>query len=155
MFRKFTASAFLLVMGLLIALKHPTLGYCLCVDSYFAGSCDCRTELPLKTASSDDAACSGCCPSSAYGSKTAGFAAQDPCTDCEDVLMIDVGDFLWHGSTEVHEAGDSIATTPAFAQAAYQLPKALLKSAISARGDPPPTLGAGIPLYLRHSVLRL
>ena len=154
MFRKITASVFLIVMALLIALKHPVLGYCLCIDSYFAGNCACQAEQPVTTAL-DNATCPGCCPSGASGLTAPEFAEQSPCSVCEEVLMVDVGDFIWHGGNEMPEGGESVATSPAIADAASVLPKAYVKAAMSARGDPPPILRAGMPLYLRHSILRL
>ncbi len=52
MIRKLTAVMFLMVMALLITLKNPVLGYCLCLDAYFTGDCVCQVEEATSRAAS-------------------------------------------------------------------------------------------------------
>lgn len=170
MIRRFTAFTFLLVMALTITLKHPVLGYCMCLDSYFTGACECQvvtvtvkvTESPESSA---DANCPSCCSASSCETSSESIECSDiseesaPCDDCVKQLVIDVGEFIWHGSDKLPI---DVATTlpptlllsPEFdlllaANFSYYTP-------MSIRGDPP--LGiyhSDLPHYLSHSVMRL
>ncbi|MGB0990916.1 MAG: hypothetical protein ACPG32_00430 [Akkermansiaceae bacterium] len=164
MLRKVSAVTLLLVMTLLITLKHPVLGYCLCVDSFFAGDCSCEVaQKAQKKTSSATQSCSHCCQETACNTPADGsLAPAAPCDDCSKRLSIDVDDFVWNGTVQVpndpqllddgssHYGADLVfsgAQAPAFASGPI-------------RGDPPPHSVAipaypGLPVYLRYSVLRL
>lgn len=160
MFRKFTALAFLSVMTLLIALKHPVLGYCLCLDAYFTGGCVCQTaKLEKQQVSRTDTAkpgCPGCCsPPAAEQTPQSPADPQDPCDDCTKHLSIDVGDFVWSVSDGVPDTPE--CQLPAVVCRPTDFPRSgsAAYAPASARGAPPPFLAQSTPLHLRHCVLRL
>ena len=165
MLRKTTAVIFMLVMTLLIALKHPVLGYCLCLNSYFTGDCVCQVEKsqPDNTSAAKEKATSPC-PSCCASSETVETDNdQDtpvepiPCDDCTEHLNIDVGDFVWQSSDKVPSDSELTVALPiSIAALELNLPIASYYSPMSIRGDPPPGLyDTALPLYLKHSVLRL
>ena len=164
MHRKISAIAFMVVMTLLITLKHPVLGYCLCLDSYFTGGCTCGTAQPnpqptsgLKNAT--ESCCTSCGSNSAGKAHSDTFAAvsTDPCDDCTEYFNLEVGDFLWDATDDV--SGESIFSVPAsqvYPQSMMLAESSIFSTAAPIRGDPPPgTLCDSVPIYLRHSVLRL
>lgn len=141
MFRKSTALMFMLVMTLLITLKHPVLGYCMCERMYVAGDISC----PVK----DSAACS-CCENS---------DDTEPCDDCMKHLNIDVGSFLWSGIDELPVGSENITPPLLFASIVdFDLTHRFLNTPLDTRGDPPLGLNASdssAPIFLRNSALRL
>lgn len=172
MFRKFSALAFLLVMAVVITLKHPVLGYCMCLDAYFTGDCSCQAA----SASSVDSASTTdqpkpCCTSCA--SKSASQVAEkpadvtsdsrstatqpDPCDDCVKQLIVDVGCFHWQHSDDI--PSDTEVLLPSMATVEKQTSKspALFSPTTAIRGDPPPpdVVRYDLPLFLRLAVLRL
>jgi hypothetical protein len=155
MFRKCTALAFMLVMTLLITLKHPVLGYCLCLDSYFTGDCVCQAEKKsADPTAKQDSPCPSCC-STSEAENNEDIPAPTPCDDCTEHLLVDVGDFVWNVSDDVPSDTETFLLTPTFDLCSVQLPLASLHTTASARGDPPPGQNDGVPIYLRHRVLRL
>ena len=177
MLRKTTAMIFMLVMAMLITLKHPVLGYCLCLDSYFTGDCVCQVEKSQSTHSSvgndnstangkSDSPCPTCCATSEIAecsSNSITDGNQDapvestPCDDCTEHFNIDVGDYVWHSSDKVPLNTEMVVAIPYnFAVQELKIPSGSFYSPMSIRGDPPPGLhNTDIPLYLRLSVLRL
>lgn len=159
--RKLTALTFLAVMTLLITLKHPVLGYCFCLESYFTSDCVCQLEKnataePEKSDVSSDQTCSDCCASCDAKTSDDTPDKPSPCDDCTESLSIDVGSFVWDGSHEIPSDTESLLPVPVYALDIIGIPAASAHSEIAARGDPPPILSSGsIPLYLRHAVLRL
>lgn len=149
----------MLVMTLLITLKHPVLGYCLCLDAYFANNCLCLPEKATHkpTPASKPAYQENCC-SSTTASTEISPEKQEPCEDCVELLALDVGDFVWKNTspspsdTEFHH----LLPPAAFADKYLSPATASEHSVAAIRGSPPPDLYSGMPpLYLRHSVLRL
>lgn len=144
MFRKSSALMFMLVMTLLIALKHPVLGYCLCSDAYITSSSSCF--------SNEASPCSGC-------SEIKTNVAPEPCTDCVEHFSIDVDDFLWEASD------DSTDTTKRVELPLVQYPSfdniarnAYIYSPTAIRGDPPPGVNENdisSPILLRLGVFLL
>ena len=163
MLRKITAVIFMLVMALLITLKHPVLGYCLCLDAYFTGDCVCQVEKPAAPAVSQDSAstCPSACANCALQVENENSVDTDsqplPCDDCTKHLNLDVGDFVWQSTAYVPaDTGFWLPLPAAFAPDAVQFSLVLKDTPMSIRGGPPPGLiDDGLPLYLRHSVLRL
>jgi hypothetical protein len=155
--RNMLAVMFFAVMAMLIALKHPVLGYCLCIDSYYAGDCVCAVDTPTTATSSCPSSCSTC-PStcSTYETSTGQDAdSPAPCSDCTQVLLVNVGDFVWHASDDIPSDSATPLTSPEYDLCSKPLPMASQHSTIRNRGDPPPDLLSGTPLYLRNLVLRL
>ncbi len=151
MFRKTTAVMFIAVMAMLIALKHPVLGYCLCLDSYIAGDCVCEVEKPATDSASHDSSCNTCCSET----ESHNDPASSPCDDCTQHLMVDVGDFVWQVSDKIPSDTETLLPPHDFDLRSVQLPLASLHTTAPARGDPSPGLTGRTPIYLRHSVLRL
>ncbi len=161
MFRQFTAVVFLLVMALLIILKHPVLGYCLCLDAYFTGDCVCQVEQAAPAAASENLAprCPDCCAQACTDDEQEAPSPKDPvpCDDCTKHLNVDVGEFVWHGSDKVPTDHGPWAPLPAllapdvtrFADVWPDIPTSIRS------GPPPGMIGHDPPLYLRLSVLRL
>lgn len=136
--RSFTVSAFLMMMTLLIVLKSPVLGYCHCIEGYFFGDCEC-IEQPVCS--------SGCC------SDTPNQTA--PCDDCSDELAVDVGDYLWSPATEI-PALDLLAATDFSAPGLHARPDVLITRDSTVRAHAPPHLACeGVPVFLRHAVMRI
>lgn len=153
-------------MTMVITLKHPVLGYCLCLDAYFTGDCKCQLEQAAKptdqptTAEASSSKCTSCCGTEAADHKKTTTEKQkptEPCDDCVKQLIVDVGDYVWHGSDQLPVASEF--TIPPFSYSIIELssPSNLaFYSPVSIRGDPPPGLhDSDIPHYLSHSVMRL
>lgn len=158
-FRKFTALTFMLVMTLLITLKHPVLGYCLCLDAFFAGDCVCQVDTKTITPDSqvkESGCCSSCetAPAEAVSSE---LAEQTPCNGCTEHLNIDVGDFIWQNTQYVSTDDSLTAPSPvSFEPQSLAYPKSHYSPTTPIRGGPPPGHLAHLPpLYLRLAVLRL
>lgn len=152
MLRKVSAVTFMLVMAMVITLKHPVLGYCLCLDTYFAGNCVCAPTGPT----AENTGCHGCCSTS----ETEGNQAPEPCEDCTNPLSIDTGDFVWDGSHKIpsENSSENPANTLLFSTEQSLTFQELTDAHMAIRGSPPPidiTLSTSVPIYLRHSVLRL
>lgn len=179
MFRQFTAIAFMAVMTLLITLKHPVLGYCICLDAYFTGACQCQSQSTNPADSSNlvrlsqfpRTSCKSCCTSktdkksvSSIGSPlSSDESAQSrsentPCDDCVKQLVVDVGDYHWQSSGDLPDAAESVIQPVSF-QSAYHpwlCQQTILDGSMSSRGDPPPGVHhSDIPHRLEHSVFRL
>lgn len=165
MLQKTTAVLFMLVMALLITLKHPVLGYCLCLDSYFTGNCVCQFTPPQPRDNSaveekTGSACPGCCANSVTSEpdhKQGAPVEPVPCDNCTKHLNIDVGDFVWQSSDKIPLATETTSAIPYnFTIQEFKHASASHGNSMSIRGDPPPGLYAiALPLYLRLSVLRL
>lgn len=159
--RQFTAVVFLLVMALLVILKHPVLGYCFCLDSYFTGDCICQVEkaTPAAVAEKSTPPCPNCCAEACANVGQEAPSPKDPvpCDDCTKHLNVDVGDFVWQGSDKVPADNGSWLPLPAsFAPDVEPFPVVLIDIPLSIRTGPPPgMIGDDLPLYLRLSVLRL
>jgi hypothetical protein len=164
MYRKFTAMAFILVMAMAITLKHPVLGYCLCVDAYFTGDCQCQAEQAAKPTVNESSSsnCANCCgvetvaknqPATENKPSTSSL----PCDDCVKQLVVEVGDYVWHGSDQLPADSEFPIPHLPFALADLSWSSHLTFYApMSIRGDPPPGLhDSDIPHYLSHSVMRL
>ena len=162
MIRKFSAAIFILVMALLITLKHPVLGYCLCLNTYFTGDCVCKIEHKAPSASQkkdpvDLPDCCSSCDLAANQESPPSDPSSPPCDDCTEHFSIDVGDFVWSSPNEV--PSDTETFTPvsfakydhlgAFSNPFNNLPYPYWES------PPEVTFHQSTPLYLRHSVLRL
>lgn len=158
MLRKTSAVLFLLVMTLVITLKHPVLGYCLCLDAYFTGDCICETTKNATSAPASTA-CQGCCSTNDH----AEYVTPVPCGDCTKQLSIDTGDFVWNGSDISPDSETSGISDPgAFSTGDYfcvSQTTPFMSGPI--RGDPPPVThipllsSQSLPLYLKLAVLRL
>ncbi len=152
---------FLLMMALLIILKHPVLGYCLCLDSYFTGDCSCQVEQATPAAASETStpSCPNCCDEACANRLQEAPSPKDPapCDDCKKHLNVDVGEFVWQGSDNIPTDNNSWVPLPAsFAPDAEQFPVVLIDTPVSIRSGPPPgMIGDDLPLYLRLSALRL
>jgi len=159
MSRKISAIAFMLVMTLLITLKHPVLGYCLCLDAYFTGDCTCQTVQQTTTIQDPVAPCCASCAAETQADPTSQDEAGEkaPCDECTHYFNLDVGDFLWDGSDQVPAGLETLAlNTPAYPPSIVLAYSPRFSTAAPIRGDPPPeTLIDSVPLYLRHLVLRL
>lgn len=152
MLRKTLAITFMMLMTLLITLKHPVLGYCLCLNSYFAGDCCSIQEVD------QPAPCSGCC-SEVESTAHLATEPQKPCGDCAEILNIDVGDFVWNASNQLPDANQDSNTPPSIDFSNTLSAQAHQLAAAPIRGSPPSgnleLYPQKLPLYLRHSVLRL
>jgi len=152
MLRNISAVTFMLVMTLLITLKHPVLGYCLCVNSYFTGDCSC--ELTKQADLQSSTCADNCCSSAQVESEKPA-----PCDDCTKRLNIDVSDFVWNASDQLPELDQHEFPNPAVYFTDSHLFTALTAVPANApiRGDPPPWIdldtSQGLPIYIRHSVL--
>ncbi len=149
MLRKISAVIFMLVMAMVITLKHPVLGYCLCLDTYFAGNCLCQSAVPTP----EQSTCQGCCSTS----DTSEDNIPTPCDDCMQSLSIDTDDFVWDNSYKISSEHGSPA--PFFATNQFLTWRELAGTAIAIRGSPPSEedhpLRNRAPIYIRHSALRL
>lgn len=154
MHRKILALSFLLVMTMVIALKHPVLGYCACLNSYFTGNCLCE-QTSSTGAAEEGQSCNGCCSET----QTAEKKSHGPCDDCSQQLSIDTGDFVWDNTdnrldSKVGQTPENDVFFPA-----YPSPLSLAASTCAPiRGGPPPpdaVFSYNVPVYLKHSVLRL
>lgn len=159
MLRKTTALSFMVVMTLLITLKHPVLGYCLCLDTYFTGGCVCEEQKPVTTNPSSDLSPTSCCSSceNTPREQTPDTpTAPGPCDDCTEHLSIDVGDFVWHSSCDIPSDSETDAKPTAFDHDEAQQRQTIAQTAQPIRGDPPPVIRTGnTPMYLRYGVWRL
>ncbi|MCP5536174.1 MAG: hypothetical protein H7A51_08045 [Akkermansiaceae bacterium] len=158
MLRKCTAISFLMVMIMLIALKHPVLGYCLCLDAYFTGDCVCQHETrPSAKRLGSAPTCPDCCPDQSQGNTDTPREPSEPCDDCTAHLTVDVGDFVWDNSNDTPaDTGSTILPPLAYAEPATAHPAAVIDYRKPIRGDPPPyPTVSKVPLFLRHSVMRL
>jgi hypothetical protein len=167
MFRKFTAMTFILVMAMVITLKHPVLGYCLCLDAYFTSDCKCQFEQAEQAAKpsvneSTPSNCSSCCGTEAVDNHQATTEKNPsdsslPCDDCVKQLVVEVGDYVWHGSGQLPANSEFPIPNIPFATKHLSWSSNLtFYSPMSIRGDPPPGLhDSDIPHYLSHSVMRL
>jgi len=157
--RKISAVTFMLVMTLLITLKHPVLGYCLCLDAYFTGDCTCQTIQQATTSQDPVSPCCASCAAETQNDQTTQSEAgkQAPCDECTHYLNLDVGDFLWDSSDQVSDGLAALALdTPAYQPSIELALSPRFSMAAPIRGDPPPRiLIDSVPLYLRHLVLRL
>ena len=143
---------FMLVMALLITLKHPVLGYCMCLDSYFSGDCVCQVE---ETKSNDTSPSSGCCASCETDTSQESPTAPTPCDDCTEHLNVDVGDFVWQITDPVPDNAQTLIPFPTYLTSSdLHVPSNPVGTTMQIRGSPP-LRWQNIPLYLRHSVLRL
>ena len=165
--RKILAIAFMLVMTLLITLKHPVLGYCLCLDAYFTGDCTCQSaELaPAATKKLSNSCCASCAETTQQDQTTQNTesapaqpaVSKVPCDECTEYFNLDVGDFLWASSDQIPADSEWLTlNTPAYPQSTTVVMSPSFYTAAPIRGDPPPgTLSDSIPRYLRHAELRL
>lgn len=150
-------------MTMLITLKHPVLGYCLCLDSYFAGDCVCENETSPTISGIDtkQSCCSSCGESSSQGEFEAPIVSSpttvDPCDGCTEHWNVDVGEFVWNHSDDTPAAPEFLEPPVAiFADEAIFDTLKQVASVAPIRGDPPPRLrNTTIPLYLRHAEMRL
>lgn len=155
--RKLTAVAFMLVMTMLIALKHPVLGYCLCLDTYFAGKCNCQEVIQKSSdnaSQQDVSSCSSCCQSDQEQNES---SSKEPCDDCVQTIVINVGDYLWAGM-DYSSASDTAQdlTSSSFTEPLAFGSQCQLAFAGGIRGSPPPgIIPPSIPIYLSQGVLRL
>jgi hypothetical protein len=158
MLRKTTAVMFMLVMALLITLKHPVLGYCLCLDSYFTGDCVCQVEKPqtVSDAKEPAAPCPNCASCEAEINTNQNSPVKPvPCDDCTEHLNIDVGDFVWQSTDQVPDNAEMLIPFPDYlAATTVQIPSISVGTTMQIRGSPP-FRWQNIPIYLRHSVLIL
>jgi hypothetical protein len=150
---------FMLVMALVVTLKHPVLGYCLCLDSYFTGDCVCQSEeAPTTSDSLTTFCCSSCEANEAAVVETDSESIPGiptPCDDCTEHLNVDVGDFVWHSSDQVPDNAETLIPFPAYlATTTLQIPTVPVGTTMQIRGSPP-IRWQNIPIYLRHSVLRI
>ncbi|MBT8044633.1 MAG: hypothetical protein KJO79_06760 [Verrucomicrobiae bacterium] len=163
MLRKSSALMFMMAMALLIALKHPVLGYCLCLDSYFAGNCACQmTTVDQDTSAPQSHSCCIDCSDHIAASTDSSTVEQKPlapCNDCKEHFKIDVGDFVWQSTDKLSDdTGASNTTTASHPPGSFSLQaQTLVHNQSAIRGDPPSMScrDGEIPLYLRHLVLRL
>ncbi len=164
MLRKLTAVMFMLVMALLITLKHPVLGYCMCLDSYFSGDCVCQFEKSKSngpptagTAEKESTSppCSSCCASCETDTSQDSPAEPTPCDDCTEHLNVDVGDFVWQSTDQVPDNAETLIPFPVYlTTSTLQVPSTPVGTTMQIRGSPP-LRWQNIPIYLKHSVLRL
>jgi len=156
MLRKTTAVMFMLVMALLITLKHPVLGYCLCLDSYFTGDCVCQTEETPVASDMPKSCCSSCQANEVTKTDSDSIPSiPAPCDDCTEHLNIDVDDFVWQSTDQVPDNAATLIPFPAYlATTTLQTPSIPVGTTMPIRGSPP-FRWQNIPIYLRHSVLRL
>lgn len=140
---------FMIVMTLLIALKHPVLGYCICLDSYSTTAC-CPIE---------EAKILACCDDANHSDESPLHHDEIPCDDCFQSFNVDVGDFFWNSTNDVPDAEMSDLAASSFTNSSREsYPLTVFSIGLPARGDPPPGVNessTASPLYLKHSVLRL
>lgn len=172
MFRKFSAIAFMMVMALLITLKHPVLGYCICIDSYFAGNCVCRAESnkqsfvkdPSQAESTKPSSCCSSCTSNlpdqtSTANEDATHPSEEPCDDCTEHLKIDVGDFVWN-NTSAPPAASALDDVSSYDHAVVTSVADSKQYGIATPIRAGPSFidiiyHDNVPLYLRNAVLRL
>ena len=142
MLRRSTALSFMLVMTLLITLKHPVLGYCLCIGEYVSMDCACEVEIKPVCTNCDSPSCNTETPS--------------PCDDCFSGLNIDVGDFVWENITPpTYRLDESIKNSSVIPLASFNSIKVNNLYIL----DRPPSIALRssitVPIYLRHMALLL
>ena len=146
-------------MTMVIALKHPVLGYCLCLDSYFTGDCVCQADQERSITTNDSPAqCCGDCATDVTQKSTASTAAEsDPCDGCTQHLKVAVDDFVWQNSHDTpSDTSQPIVDQSQYFHETVKFHEASYYSPVSIRGDPPPGWHhSELPLYLRHAELRL
>jgi len=156
--------AFILVMTMVITLKHPVLGYCLCLDAYFTGDCKCQFEKADQAVKptadeSSSSNCASCCgvETVAKNQPTTEKKPIIPCDDCVKQLVVEVGDYAWSGSDQLPANSEfPIPHLPFTLEDLSWSAHLTFYSPMSIRGDPPPGLhDSDIPHYLSHSVMRL
>lgn len=91
--RKASASIFLVVMSLLIALHSPVVGYCAEAETFFVGEFECGASLAL-----DNHDCHGLHEEE---------SAPSPCDGEHEMITLVSGDFLWSG-LEAPDAPETI-----------------------------------------------
>lgn len=142
MFRKPAALMFIMVMTLLVTMKHPVLGYCICNNSYNTSE---------TTSPSEPSGSCLCCTHEAGNT--------DPCEDCSMSISLDVGDFLW--STSLDDDAHTVSVnspSPSLPNllSSGELPRNVCSRVLDTRDTPPPGVNASdenLPIFLRHSVL--
>ena len=162
MFRKFSAIAFLLVMTMVITLKHPVLGYCMCLDAYFTGGCACQSSMsaslkPTKSTDDDSDSNTSCCGSCASIVETQEpDTPPEPCDDCVKQLIVDVGQFHWQSSDNLPSDTETLLPAQPTFWTKIQTSHTAFYTPTAIRGDPPPDLArCDLPIFLMHSVFRL
>ncbi len=139
--RRISGSGFALAMVVLIALRLPALGFCLCEHHLVLNSGACCVE----AAAVEQSGCEHCVELSQ--------AETAPCRDCVVILSLDPGEFNWSARQFTPAQQDG---TPLPIPAGYQdllLPAPLPGTIAGPLSGSPPPGDSGI--YLRTQVLRL
>lgn len=128
-------------MIMLIALRLPVLGFCLCENHVIVNDGNCCPEVICEQSTCDS------CPESKVQTGI------EPCSDCVVVLSLDPGDFQWSAAqfSPAEEDATPLPVPVSFHDDLF--PKATsFSSAAPIRGSPP--LG-NFAISLRTQVLRL
>lgn len=136
MLRKETASVFILVMSILIALRTPVLGYCPDSEVFFLGGFDCH--LSHSHDHEED-------------HHHRDHSEPSPCEENHEMISFESEDFLWNASGDLGEAKMVLVGDAEFrSRTSLHFPRALTDVAFPSRPPPPDE-----PVFLRFSVLRL
>lgn len=152
MVRKASASAFLVMMSLLIVLRSPVFGYCPEYEVFFVADSGCpfahNCEDREGCHHSEDCHHDEDCPHPEDREEP----DQPPCDENHEMLMLESEDFLWNGISDSGEGKMSpISEFDSFAIPVFEIPRRGLKVISPSRAPPPPEG----PIFLRFSVLRL
>ena len=136
--RKLTGSALAIALIAIIAVKHVSLGFCLCKDEFFVSDCPCTCDTTaVESCSCDEEQ----------------EPVNAPCDDCTVPVSLDAGDFLW--TADSFSPLDQATTPVALPSACFNdtvQPGCIIGREHSTRGSPP---GWPPPHLLRTTVLRL
>ncbi len=180
MFRRCSAVFLLMVMTLFITLQHPVLGYCYCLNTYFTGSCTCQAVKQVTRAAANDAdsameqapasGCLSCCsgsenksslttsdPEAVVTSQSA--APLEPCDDCVESLVVDVGYYIWNASGKVpaeHQIQPEGPNPFHFITLSFQQRPQFVPHGLRAIPPPErPLIASSVPLFIDQCVFRL
>ena len=135
--RKASASIFLVVMSLLIALHSPVFGYCPKEETFFIGHFHCQDSQGIDE---HDCHC-----------EHEEDPVPSPCDGEHVLISLDSDDFVWSGMEELNEVKLTLIEDLEFqSQIALGFPRILEVVTFQSRPPPPDD-----PVYRRFSVYRL
>jgi len=120
------------VMAMVVTLKHPVLGYCLCLDTYFTGDCVCEVDT---VSSNEIIACEDDCSATCAVSKK---TDPSPCDDCTQQLTVETEDFIWAGAhKKIPVSNQNNKSTQTFVNDWLLSWQNIATHDVSIRGSPP------------------
>jgi hypothetical protein len=149
-----TTGIFLLgLMAMVIGLKHPSLKYCLCMESLTLVEQGCCVEVEQEASCCGvpkQASCSAAADEDACGEND--LCALPDGEDCEVDLVFDLGDYVGSEKPVELEKHETIELIVSAELPTFALREHAGVGGIRAGPEPPPI---AVPLYVRHSVYLL